>query len=49
MLLDRKGSDLLEWIVGIVIVLAVLGGSLYALFSVLGARFDEMRTHIPSP
>jgi hypothetical protein len=42
MLVDRRGADLIEWIVGVIIVLGVLGGSMYGLFQVIGDKLDEM-------
>lgn len=42
MLADRRGADLVEWIVGVIIVLGVLGGSMYGLFQVIGDKLDEM-------
>jgi Flp pilus assembly pilin Flp len=46
MLADRRGADLVEWIVGIVIVLGVVGVSVYALFQTLGNKFTEMNATI---
>jgi Flp pilus assembly pilin Flp len=42
MLADRRGADLVEWIVGVIVVVAVIGGSAYALFQTLADRFWEL-------
>jgi Flp pilus assembly pilin Flp len=42
MLRDRRGADLVEWIVGVVIVIGVLGASVYGVFQAIGEKFDEM-------
>jgi hypothetical protein len=42
MLTKRRGADMVEWVVGIVIVLGVLTTSVYALFSTLGDKFTAM-------
>jgi Flp pilus assembly pilin Flp len=42
MLADRRGADLVEWIVGVVIVLGVVGSSLYTLFQTLGGKFWDL-------
>jgi hypothetical protein len=42
MLADRRGADLVEWIIGVIIVIGVLGGSMYGLFQVIGSKLDEM-------
>jgi hypothetical protein len=42
MLADRRGADLVEWIVGVVIVLGVVGSSVYAMFQVLGGKFNDL-------
>jgi hypothetical protein len=42
MLADRRGADLVEWIVGVVIVLGVIGSSVYSMFQVLGGKFDDL-------
>jgi hypothetical protein len=42
MLANRRGADLVEWIVGVIIVLGVLSGSMYGLFQVIGDKLDEM-------
>jgi len=39
MLSDRRGAELVEWIVMIVIVLGVIGTAVYALFGTLGNKF----------
>jgi Flp pilus assembly pilin Flp len=46
MLADRKGADLVEWIICVVIVLGVVGVSVYSLFQTLGAKFDALNTSI---
>ena len=46
MLADRRGADLVEWIVGVVIVLGVVGASVYSLFQTLGLEFDELNSNI---
>jgi hypothetical protein len=46
MLADRRGADLVEWIVGVVIVLGVVGSSVYSLFVTLGGKFDDLNTAI---
>ncbi len=42
MLADRRGADLVEWIVGVIVVLGVLGTSVYTMFQVLGGKFDDL-------
>jgi hypothetical protein len=37
-----RGADMVEWIVGVVIVLSVLGTSVYALLTTVGNKFTEM-------
>jgi hypothetical protein len=44
MLADRRGADLVEWIVGVVIVIGVVGTSVYGLFHTLGIKFNELNT-----
>jgi Flp pilus assembly pilin Flp len=44
MLADRRGADLVEWIVGVVIVLGVVGVSVYTLFQTIGAKFTEINS-----
>ncbi len=34
MLADRRGAELVEWIVTVVIVVTIIGTSVYALFSI---------------
>ncbi len=46
MLADRRGADLVEWIVGVVIVLGVVGVSVYTLFQTIGNKFDEVTNAI---
>jgi Flp pilus assembly pilin Flp len=46
MLKDRRGADLVEWIIGVVIALGVIGVSVYALFETLGTKFDELNNSI---
>jgi hypothetical protein len=46
MLAKRRGADLVEWIVGVVIVLGVVGVSVYSMFETLGNKFDEMTNAI---
>jgi hypothetical protein len=42
MLADRRGADLVEWIVGVIVVLGVLGSSVYTMFQVLGGKFNDL-------
>ncbi|MBN2084858.1 MAG: hypothetical protein JW748_06495 [Anaerolineales bacterium] len=49
MLADRRGADLVEWIVGVVIVLGVVGASVYSLFQTLGGEFTELDNAISVP
>ena len=49
MLADRKGAELVEWIVVVVIVVAVIGSSVFGLFQALGAKFDDVKNAIPTP
>lgn len=42
MLNNRRGADMVEWIVGVAIVMGVLGTSVYALISTIGDKFTEM-------
>jgi hypothetical protein len=46
MLADRRGADLVEWIVGIIIALGVIGVSVYALLTTLGDKFAELNSNI---
>jgi Flp pilus assembly pilin Flp len=46
MLADRRGADLVEWIVGVVIVLGVVGASVYTLFQTLGGKFWDLNDAI---
>jgi hypothetical protein len=39
MIADRRGSDLVEWIVGLVIVIAIVGTAVFAVFNSVGAKF----------
>ncbi|MBN1440553.1 MAG: hypothetical protein JW929_14190 [Anaerolineales bacterium] len=49
MLADRRGADLVEWIVGVVIVLGVVGVSVYALFQTLASSFNNLNNSINPP
>jgi hypothetical protein len=42
MIADRRGAELVEWIVAIVIILGVVGVSVYSLFQTLGNKFAEI-------
>ena len=46
MLADRKGADLVEWIVVIVIAIGVVGISVFSLFQTLAGRFWELNNSI---
>ena len=46
MLADRRGAELVEWIVVVVIVVAVLGTSVYGLFQTIGKKFDLLNADI---
>jgi Flp pilus assembly pilin Flp len=46
MLADRRGADLVEWIVGVVIILGVVGASVYTLFQTLGGKFWDLNDAI---
>jgi len=46
MLADRRGAELVEWIVGVVIILGVAGTSVYGLFQTLGIKFDQLNTSL---
>ena len=46
MLADRRGADLVEWIVGVVIAVGVIGASAYALFETLGNKFEALNNSI---
>jgi hypothetical protein len=46
MLADRRGADLVEWIVGIIIALGVIGVSVYGLLQTLGNKFAELDSRI---
>jgi hypothetical protein len=46
MLADRRGADLVEWIVGVVIVIGVVGASVYTLLQTLGGKFWDLNSAI---
>jgi hypothetical protein len=46
MLTHRRGADLVEWIVGVAIVVGIIGTSVYALFSTLGDKFVSMEADL---
>jgi Tfp pilus assembly protein PilE len=46
MLADRTGAELVEWIVVVVIVIAVLGTSVYTLFQTIGNKANELNSSI---
>jgi Flp pilus assembly pilin Flp len=46
MLADRRGADLVEWIVVVVIALGIIGTSVYTLFQTIGGKFDEINNSI---
>ncbi len=39
MLADRRGADLVEWIVVIVIAVGVIGVAVFAVFDAIGGKF----------
>jgi len=49
MIVDRRGAELVEWIVMVVIAVAIIGTSVYSLFQVLGHKFDQVTSSIPTP
>ncbi|MGD0806565.1 MAG: hypothetical protein ABSA10_03745 [Anaerolineales bacterium] len=46
MLADRRGAELTEWIVVIVIAIAIIGTSVFALFQTIGHKFTELNSSI---
>jgi hypothetical protein len=42
MLNDRRGADLVEWIVGVIIVIGIVGSAVYAVLQTLGDKFWEL-------
>jgi hypothetical protein len=46
MLADRRGAELVEWIIAIVIVLGIVGTSVYGLLTTLGDKFAELDSNI---
>jgi Flp pilus assembly pilin Flp len=48
MLRDRRGADLVEWIVVIVLAVGVVGVSLYSVFQALSGSFDALSNIIKS-
>jgi hypothetical protein len=46
MLEKRRGADLVEWIVVVVLVLGVIGVSVYSLLQTLGNKFTELDNSI---
>jgi Flp pilus assembly pilin Flp len=46
MLADRRGAELVEWVVMIVIVLGIIGTAVYGLFQTLGGKFDAINNSI---
>jgi hypothetical protein len=46
MLTHRRGADLVEWIVGVAIVIGIIGTSVYAVFSTLGDKFNRMNNDL---
>jgi Flp pilus assembly pilin Flp len=46
MLTDRRGAELVEWIVMIVIVLSIVGTAVYGLFQTIGGKFDAINNSI---
>jgi Flp pilus assembly pilin Flp len=49
MVADRRGAELVEWVVMVVITLAIIGTSVYALFHVIGNKFDQIKNGMPYP
>ena len=49
MLNDRTGSSLVEWVVGVVIVVGVVGTAVYSLFETLDRKFDALNADISAP
>ena len=49
MFYDRRGAELVEWIVMVVIAVAIIGTSVYSLFQVIGHKFDQITRDIPTP
>jgi Flp pilus assembly pilin Flp len=46
MLADRRGAELTEWIVVIVIAIAIIGTSVFALFQTIAHKFTELNSSI---
>ena len=46
MLADRRGAELTEWIVVIVIAIAIIGTSVFALFQTIGNKFSVLNSSI---
>jgi Flp pilus assembly pilin Flp len=46
MLSDRRGAELVEWVVIIVIALSVVGTAVYALFGTLGHKIYLLNNSI---
>jgi hypothetical protein len=46
MIVDRRGSDLVEWVVGLVIVIAIVGTAVYAVFNSIGAKLFQVDSAI---
>jgi len=46
MLADRRGADLVEWIVGVIIVIGVIGASVFTLMQTLGGKFWDLNNSI---
>jgi hypothetical protein len=49
MLFDRRGAELVELIVMVVIAVAIIGTSVYSLFQVIGHKFDLIKNDMPYP
>jgi Flp pilus assembly pilin Flp len=48
MIADRRGAELVEWIVTVVIIVAIIGTSVYSLFHVIGNKFDVIKNNMPA-
>jgi hypothetical protein len=46
MLADRRGADLVEWIVGVIIAVGVIGASVFTLMQTLGVKFWDLNSAI---
>ncbi len=46
MIADRRGAELVEWIIMVLIVLGVVGTAVYGLFQTIGGKFTDLDNSI---